>query len=211
MRLTRLYLPEELAPGKELPLPENARRHLIQVLRARPGQRLRLFNGRGGEYEAELVRAERREAIVRVHAFDPVDRESPLDLTLVQGIAKGPRMDLALQKATELGVRRIVPLVCARSSLPGKRLDRKHEHWLGVIASACEQSGRTRLPELFPPLTLDEYLNEPTPQRLFLHPETTPAVQAFGELEREARIDVVVGPEGGLSETERTQLLAAGA
>ncbi len=215
MRRTRLFVPLPLERGQELALPEGPRRHLLQVLRARPGQALVLFNGEGGEFHGELVSASKREARVHLVDFDPVDRESPLDLALAQGVARGTHMDLALQKATELGVRRILPLVCRRSVLPPHQVEKKMAHWQGVIIAACEQSGRTRLPELAPPRPLDIHAEALAGAReiqaLLLHPGEQPAAALLDTLDAKRPIQLLIGPEGGFDAAERERLRAAGA
>ncbi len=142
MRLTRLFIDGELAPGATLALPVGAAQHIARVLRLQPGDELRLFNGDGGEYEARVGLIARSSVSVLVGARHAMDRESPLQVTLLQGIARGEKMDLILQKSTELGVTAIRPLMSLRSNvrLSKDNMERKHEHWLGVIRSACEQS-----------------------------------------------------------------------
>lgn len=155
MRLTRVYVIAPLTPGATLQLPPGPARHLSRVLRMEAGAPLRVFNGSGGEHEA-VIETVRREAVtVRIGAHHAVSSESSLQVTLLQGIARGEKMDLILQKSTELGVTRIVPVAMARSTV---RLDaatahRKQAHWQGVVAGACEQSGRDHVPEVAEPCT----------------------------------------------------------
>lgn len=209
--MTRIHVPMPLAAGMTIDLPEGPARHLAQVLRMRVGERLTVFDGHGGEYPAEIVEAGRRDVRVRLDAFDPVDRESPLDVTLVQCVSKGDRMDYTIQKAVELGVSRIVPLLSERSvvRLDAERWDKKLEHWRGVAASACEQSGRTRLPEVADAAKFDAWLAQPAGDtvRLVLAPTESVSLKT---LVPAARLALLIGPEGGLSDAEIAAARRAG-
>lgn len=208
---TRVHLDAPLAPGLRLSLPENAFRHLVQVLRMQAGESLVVFDGRGGEYVAVIESVAKRGAVLAVGAYREVDRESPLAVTLVQGISKGERMDWTLQKAVELGVSAVVPVVTERCnvSLDRERQDKKREHWLGVMVSACEQSGRTRVPVLHPVQRLADWLAQPAEgPRVMLDPDgdvALPDLAADG-----AHLSLVIGPEGGLSANELALGAAAG-
>jgi 16S rRNA (uracil1498-N3)-methyltransferase len=142
--MTRIHLPGPLVEGLELVLPDTAFRHLVHVLRLRENDAFVAFDGRGGEYRAVLMEAGKRRARARLAAHDPVNRESPLDLRLAQCVSKGERMDYTLQKAVELGVTRVTPLISERCAvkLDAERWEKKLEHWRGVIVAACEQSAR---------------------------------------------------------------------
>ena len=159
--MSRVFLPQPLAAGSEIALPEEAFRHLVQVLRMREGEPFIAFNGEGGEYRATLTQLAKRSASARIEAFDAVDRESPRPLHLAQCVSKGDRMDYTLQKAVELGVTAIQPLLSSRSvvRMDGERWEKKLDHWHGVIVSACEQSGRTRIPQLHPVQALTAWLD----------------------------------------------------
>jgi 16S rRNA (uracil1498-N3)-methyltransferase len=144
----------------ELKLPAQAGEHLVRVLRLERGQPLVLFNGDGREYQAELIQLAKQAVVARIISEGTaVNRESPLELTLAQGIARGEKMDMILQKATELGVRHIVPLITSRTEvkLDVERSGRRMAHWRAIIAGACEQSGRAHLPSLAEPLRLPEW------------------------------------------------------
>lgn len=208
MSESRIYLDAPLGTGQSIELPDGPFRHLIQVLRMQVGEPLIVFNGRGGEYEARLDSVARRGATLLVGAYRDVDRESPLQLTLVQGISKGERMDWTIQKAVELGVSEIVPVTTERCNvnLDRERQDKKFEHWRGVMLSACEQSGRTRLPELHPAQRLADWFGQPASgTRLMLDPQGARSLVAM--IAEPAPVSLVVGPEGGLNATE----LASGA
>ena len=201
---SRVYLEGPLAESATLILPENAMRHLVQVLRLRVGESFIAFDGRGGEFPARLNAVGKREAQATLGARIDVDRESSLRLTLAQCVSKGERMDYTLQKAVELGVVEIVPLISERTvvRLDAERWARKMEHWQGVIIAACEQSGRTRLPMLHAPQDLDVWLRNVGGEslKLTLAPG---ASRKLRQLDPGARpVTLLVGPEGGLSENE---------
>jgi 16S rRNA (uracil1498-N3)-methyltransferase len=202
--MTRVYVAGALAVGAELNLPDAAAHHLAQVLRVRVGETLTLFDGRGGEYLAEIAACERRRVVARIQRHVEVDRESKLELTLAQCVSKGERMDYTLQKAVELGVSTLVPLLSARSvvKLDAERWDKKLEHWRGVIVSACEQSGRTRLPALAAVEKLESWIAAAAADpglRLVLAPGARATLKS---LPPAPRITLLAGPEGGLGEDE---------
>lgn len=206
--MTRVFIEQALQSGAPLELPEGAARHLVQVLRLRPGARFVVFNGAGDEYEASLVATGKRGASARIGERLAADRESPLPVTLAQCVSKGERMDYAIQKAVELGVSRIVPLLSSRSvvRLDSERWERKLEHWRGVMVSACEQSGRTKLPSLAPVTELSRWLDQADASalNLVLAPGTGRplAQQAPGAGQP---IVLLIGPEGGLGAGEILQ------
>ena len=150
MRTIRLHIDQALTVGAELPLPAQAGEHAVRVLRLAAGDPLTLFNGDGCDYAATIVAVSKREVSVRIDAKLALANESPLTLTLAQGVARGDKMDLIVQKATELGVARIVPLLTERSEvkLDAARSEKRLSHWRAVAASACEQCGRARVPEI---------------------------------------------------------------
>jgi 16S rRNA (uracil1498-N3)-methyltransferase len=210
MRVPRIYTDQPLRPGHEVLLPQQAGEHVVRVLRLERGHALILFNGDGREYDARLGTLAKRAVTAEIVATRDTDREAPLELTLVQGIARGEKMDWILQKATELGVARIVPIVTERTEvkLGEDRAERRLAHWNSVIAGACEQSGRTRLPELEPPQRLDRWLGAlagAPALRLALMPEGSLQLRQLPQMDNGAIL--VVGPEGGLSDHD-TALLA---
>jgi len=212
MRLTRVYVDAVLEPGARLTLTGGAAGHLTRVLRLRPKAALKLFNGRGGEYAASIERVQRSEVQVAIGAHEPIERESPFPLTLAQGVSRGERMDLVVQKATELGVARLVPLLTERSivRLNGEQSDRKSSHWRAIAIAACEQCGRNRLPEVALPAQLREFLRQPCGDsvRLLLSPA---APRRIEDVSRPAGgATVLIGPEGGLSDAEQEDALTAG-
>jgi 16S rRNA (uracil1498-N3)-methyltransferase len=204
--VTRVHLPLPLAVDQQLELPEAAARHVGQVLRMRAGELLTLFNGTGGEYQAVIAAVERRSVRVRIESFRELTRESALAVTQAQCVSKGERMDYTIQKAVELGVSAIVPLLSARSvvKLDGERWEKKHEHWRGIVASACEQSGRTVLPPVAPVQKLDGWLanNGQTGLaglRLVLAPGGAHTLKTLAPA---PAVTLLVGPEGGLDVQE---------
>ena len=209
MRLTRVFVDQSLAPGMRVTLPESAATHLVRVLRLREGEACVLFNGDGHDYDATLTTVTKRGVDVEVGGARAVDNESPLRIVLLQGIARGEKMDLILQKATELGVSAIAPVFADRTEvrLDGERLDKRMAHWRSVVASACEQSGRARIPELLPARGLGEAAAalDTDALRLTLDPQ---GEHRFETLARpEGAVVIGIGPEGGWSAKDR-ELLA---
>ena len=207
MRIPRVFVPGPLTAATECALPETALRHVVRALRLQPGAELIVFDGNGGEYRASLSRVERNGAWVRLNRFDEREAESPLQLTLVQGISRGERMDYAIQKAVELGVHAIVPVFTERSvvQLKGERADKRQAHWQAVAQSACEQCGRNRVPQLHAPAAFSVWLNQWHGEgpALALDPL---APQALADLPAPRQpVTVLVGPEGGLTDEELAQ------
>ena len=209
-RVPRIFHPAPLQGQHELRLDDQAAQHVAKVLRLGTGAELVLFDGRGGQYRANILAVERREVRVRLGNFEAVEIESPLQITLAQGVSKGERMDFTIQKAVELGVSRIVPLDTERSvvNLKGERREKKMAHWQGVIISACEQCGRNHLPELLPWQGLSQWLERgPDGQGLLLDHRAPTGLADLGELRD---ITLLIGPEGGLAPQEREQAYLAG-
>lgn len=212
MREVRVFVAQPLGAGSVARLPAQAADHVTRVLRLRPGALLTVFDGRGGEYDAELLAAGRGTAEVRVGAHHAVERESPLQITLLQGLARGEKMDWIVQKATELGVGVIVPLATERSvvQLEAGRAERRASHWQAVAIAACEQSGRNRVPRVEAPLPLAAVC-EPGPEplrRWILVPgadcplAAAAAAAAADGIGVGVACELLVGPEGGLSDAE---------
>lgn len=212
MRIPRIFSTEPLSEGCEVQLGESASRHLVKVLRLSAGRPLVLFDGRGGEYSAELVETGKR-ARARTLEFFPDDRESPLALTLAIGISRGDRFDWVIQKATELGATHIQPLFTERCEvkLSGERLQKKLGHWRQVAVSACEQCARNRVPAIAEPQKLVQFLDRQGGEtlKLVLHHRTEMQLhQVEAERGRPDEALLLVGPEGGLSGTEIDAALA---
>ena len=211
MRLSRIHVEIALAQGARVTVAGPAATHARRVLRLEPGDPLTLFNGDGDDYPSRIVGLGRGTLEAEVGGRRPARAESPLAVTLVQGIARGERMDLVVQKATELGVSAIVPVATARSVV---RLDadtrgRKLAHWRGIAVAACEQCGRARIPAIAEPTSLAERLRAPgAGARLQLSPDAGQSLAAAAQgLES---VEMLVGPEGGLEDVEREAALAAG-
>ena len=204
----RFFVDLPLAAGASLTLPAGASRH-AQVLRLQPGDSVTLFDGGGGEWQADIAQMGRKDVQVTVGPHRAADPELALSVTLAVGMPANERMDDLVEKATELGVARIQPLVCERSvlRLSGERAERKRDHWQAVAVSACEQSGRTRVPVVEPVRTLSAWLRDlpaEGAQRVLLSTaESPPLPMAQGA------VIALSGPEGGLSAAEEQAARAA--
>jgi 16S rRNA (uracil1498-N3)-methyltransferase len=211
MRQIRHYVDQPLADGLRLGLPEAAVAHLVRVLRLTVGDRFVLFNGDGGDYPAQLVAVGKKTAEAVVGARQEPVNESPLRITLAQGIARGEKMDLILQKATELGVACIAPVITERTEvkLDGDRLEKKLQHWRGVLAAACEQSGRARLPQLLAPQPLHAFAAARGGDRRFILDPHAGVAMAAANIAGSANISLLIGPEGGLSDRDQAALRTA--
>ncbi len=210
MRVARLFLPRALESGEEIELAQERAHYLTGVLRLRGGSSLVLFDGEGGEFTAQVVAVHRRGARVRVGDAQRGVPESPLKIHLGVGISRGERMDLAIQKAVELGVSAITPLATDRSvvKLDSERGHTRRDHWLKVAQSACEQSMRTRLPQVFEPQPLDVWLAAADGLKLLLDPRGQYAMKDLSP--RGDGVRLLSGPEGGFSADERVRAQAAG-
>lgn len=213
MRLTRAYVDAPLAPGMRVLLPEAAAAHLLRVLRLREGDACVLFNGDGHDYGARIVSATRRGGEAEILDAQAVENESPLRIVLVQGIARGEKMDLILQKSTELGVAAFIPVSSQRSEvkLDATRAEKRLAHWRTVVASACEQSGRARVPEVAPPNSLEAAVAALAGDgpRLLLDPFAEATIATL-DTPPDAAFTIAVGPEGGWSPRDRETLQSAG-
>ncbi|MGH8320323.1 MAG: 16S rRNA (uracil(1498)-N(3))-methyltransferase [Gammaproteobacteria bacterium] len=213
MRIPRIYTPQPLVTQRSVLLEAASSKHLLSVLRLKPGASLVLFDGSGHEYDARLESTENRKARVRTGSERTNYGESPLHITLAQGISRGERMDFTIQKAVELGVAEIIPLLTERSvvRLDEKQAARKREHWQQLVIAACEQSGRVRVPPVCAPAPLDSLFsaNQPHDLKLLLEPDTDSAISGLSPPVKN-QILLLVGPEGGLSEAERDAASRAG-
>ena len=215
--MARFYCPVPLATGQVLDLPPTAARH-VQVLRMQPGHVLTLFNGEGGEFSAEVQHMGRSDVRVVVGAHRDVECEASVQVHLAVGMPANERMDWLVEKATELGVHRITPLMTERSvvRLAGDRADKKQAHWQAVAASASEQCGRNRVPMIDAPERLDTWLARQTPQPQVVHgvlslhasTQSLPVVRA-GAPSSQAWV-LLNGPEGGLTDAEDAAARAKG-
>ena len=211
MRVPRLFLPFSLAAGAEITLDVRAHHHATQVLRLRAGDALVLFNGNGGEYAATLTAVHRREAQATIGELLPSRPRPLLPITLAQGVSRGERMDFTLQKAVELGVTAISPLITSRvQGTDERRLAARMAHWQGVVIAACEQCGRDDLPALRNPQHLDDFLTSEPGKGLSLLLDPEAARGLSGITDRPNSVMLLIGPEGGLDEMERTRAKAVG-
>ncbi len=204
MRLIRLHVATPLRPGATIDLPDGSARHASQVLRMRAGDEAIGFDGKGQQFRIRLIAATRRGVRVEVVEEVPALDESPLQVTLAHGLSRREKMDWVMQKATELGVSRIVPVVTERSvvRLDAARADKRLAHWEAVIAHACEQCGRSLLPSIEPTLGLGDFLGQRNRAEdgIVLAPGA-PVRLADIDLDP-ACLTLLVGPEGGLTRDE---------
>lgn len=207
----RLHLASPLSEGAQLELPGSAAHHAAQVLRLREGEAIVLFNGQGGEYAARIASLGRKSVVVEVGAFAPVERESPMAVTLVQGLSSGERMDMTVQKSVELGVHAIQPVAAEKSvvRLSGERAEARRAHWQRIAIAACEQCGRNRIPEVRPVLPVSRYVPPPGALKLVLAPDAPNRLANFVAAGARELV-LAVGPEAGFSEHEERALVAAG-
>lgn len=208
----RFHCPFPLAPGAGVDLPEQAAHHAVRVLRLGVGDAVTLFDGRGGEWQAAIVRL-KPTVHVQLETYDATDREPPLRVTLAQCLPSGDKMDWVVQKAVELGIAAIQPLAAKRSvvKLTAERQARRVQHWQQVAVAACEQSRRNRLPTVAPVLDLPQYLARPAREnelRLVLAPGSEMRLRDLPA--PEGNVVLLVGPEGGLEEGEALAAASAG-
>ena len=203
MPFPRIHCDLRLGPGAQFALAPEAAQHVAKSLRLKSGDALVVFDGRGGEYDAIIQRVERDRVDVKVGAFKDVDRESSLDIGLVQGLPEaGDKMDWIIQKAAELGAAWIQPIVCDRSvmRLSEERAARREAHWRRVAVAACEQCGRNRIPEVRPTLNFQSWIAAPSTSRRWMLARDGAPVASMPR--PDGPLELLVGPEGGLSERE---------
>jgi 16S rRNA (uracil1498-N3)-methyltransferase len=201
MPVSRIYQSGALAAGK-VQLDEKASHHLSRVLRAATGDAIILFNGDGNEYHAVIQNISKKSVDAEITKIITCSAESPVSISLAQGIARGEKMDFVIQKAVELGVTEIIPVMTERCNvrLDDEREQKRMLHWQAVIISACEQCGRNVLPKIHAPVKLDEWLSSVNADKKFV---LSPHVSAKLRDDHDAAsIAVLIGPEGGLSERE---------
>ena len=212
-RVPRLYVEAELSPQAALALPEDAAHHAARVLRLREGDAVLLFDGRGGEYEAILSMPGRGQVLAAIGSRRDVVRESPLSVTLVQAVSSGEKMDFTIQKAVELGVVAIQPILTEKSvvRLSPEREAKKAAHWKRVAIAACEQCGRDRVPVVRNAMPVDTYCRAPDEAslRLLLSPRGETGLRELGQ-RIGSSVTVAAGPEAGFSDAEERLLVRAG-
>lgn len=212
MRLIRVYLARTLAPDLRVEFTGPAAIHVARVLRLGAGAPLTLFNGDGHDYPARIVAVHDGTVAATVERVAAARAESPLAVTLVQGVARAERMDFVVQKATELGAAAIQPVLAARGvvKLDAATAAKKLAHWQGVAIAACEQCGRARVPALGAPMALHDWLLRPAPAgvlRVQLAPDAGAALAVIAA--GATAVELLIGPEGGLDPAEQAAAFAA--
>jgi 16S rRNA (uracil1498-N3)-methyltransferase len=209
MKHVRLYQNAPLKINDKVMLDEYASHHLIKVLRFPQGQDITLFNGDGNNYQASVLSTQ-KQCEVHINSCESNLSESNLNLTLAQGIAKGDKMDFLIQKAVELGVSQVIPIFTEHCvvRLKGEKLKKRMQHWRKIIIGACEQSGRSVVPELAEPLDLTALMGHDFGYVFVLHHR---AEKSLLEFEKINKALIVIGPEGGLSDEEIAYTIQQGA
>ena len=210
MPIPRFYCSMPLPPGRRVALPDGVARHAVGVLRLRDGDDVILFNGDGSECVGQLYKSSKG-AEVELKAACAPERESPLDITLAQGVSSGERMDFTLQKAVELGVNAVQPVMMKRTivRLDDEKRIKRRQHWQGVVVSACEQCGRNHIPTVAPILDFWDWLRSDTPSRGFLlDPEASLRLHDLPP--PDGPVTLLAGPEGGYDKAERDAAIRAG-
>jgi 16S rRNA (uracil1498-N3)-methyltransferase len=207
--MPRFYIDGALRAGSTCLLPEDGAHHAVHVLRVRAGDEVTLFNGRGGEYPSRIAAIERLKVMIDVLSHAAVERESPLRVTLVQGVSAGEKMDFTVRKAVELGVAEIRPVLAAASLArpKGERAASRLAHWQRVAISACEQCGRNRIPPVHPLIDALEFRDDSSTTKLLLSPRSE---LPFSKHETGKEVLLAAGPEAGFTAQEEAAFLRAG-
>lgn len=208
MRTIRIYQEGHYLPGQTLTLSEAAGQHVGLVLRMQPGEQLTLFRGDNHECLATILTAHKRQITVQINTDNEVNHESPRAIHLAQAISKGDRMEWVIQKAVELGVSSITPLITTHCvvRLDAERMAKKQTQWQATAISACEQSGRNQVPTIHPTCSLDTYLKQCQAQfKWVLYPAAGKSWRDYPNLPGDMAL--LIGPEGGLSEDEINQAM----
>ena len=201
----RFFTDSPLALNADIQLSESAAAHATRALRLNVGDNAIIFNGDGFDYACTLTSVKKNTVTATITGANTISNESPLDITLLQGISSGDRMDFTIQKAVELGVKKIQPINSQRSvvKLSQERAEKRIEHWQNVAISACEQSGRAFVPKVLPPLSLENWLSQNPSNntlRILLNPV---GAKRLNEIPKPASaIELLIGAEGGLSNGE---------
>ncbi len=204
MPISRIFQPVDLVCGSVIQLDSPASHHLVAVLRAKVNDGLIIFNGKGGEYTSVIIQVNKKQVSVQINEHIAREAESPLALCLLQGISRGEKMDYTIQKAVELGVKKIIPLFTERCTvkLDEERRAKRFQHWQSIIVSACEQSGRNQIPELLFPMTLESSLRSMQADWCFVLSPTAVSQLKEKPVQKHQSVILLIGPEGGLSDSE---------
>lgn len=215
MRIPRIYQPVPLESGVTITLDSQATAHILRVLRLKSDDRIIVFNGQGGEFEGIISESRKRETLVKLLSFHDIEKESPLKINLLQGVSRGERMDYTLQKAVELGVAEIYPVMTKHTAvqLNDERRKKRQHHWQGVVNSACEQCGRNRVPVVHQVTSLFDCVSQLSVSHddmslVLNHRSAQPLTNAGDRMPN--RIFLLAGPEGGFAEQEIDQLHQTG-
>ncbi|MFW1753127.1 16S rRNA (uracil(1498)-N(3))-methyltransferase [Acinetobacter wanghuae] len=208
--MPRFYIETDLAVNSTVELTETVFHHWVKVLRAQVGEKATLFNGQGGEFEAELIEVAKKSAAVQINHFNPTNRTPKFKALLGQVMSKGDRMDYAIQKAVELGVSEIQLLTSERCEMRLKydRDQKKLDHWQGIAIAACEQCGLNIVPNILPPVSLEKWLTTELPATKLVLAPNKDEVDVLSHAT--AELALLIGPEGGLSEDEIASANAQG-
>jgi 16S rRNA (uracil1498-N3)-methyltransferase len=204
MRIPRIFIDGELNENTKVALPDSTFQHVCKVLRLKSDHPIRVFNGKGGQFYATLCDVEKRSASIAVAQFEPLNNESPIQVTIGQTLSRGERMDYAIQKSVEAGVYAIQPLFSERCEvkLQENRAEKRQQHWQQVAISAAEQCGRGLVPIVYPPMELVDWLEVCNDMlKLTLHHHSAKPINQF-QCPQNNRVCLLIGPEGGLSENE---------
>lgn len=222
MMCPRFYYSGKIDVDQVVELPTNTMHHAVHVLRLEKGNKITLFNGKGGEFTASVERTNKKSILCLTKKYLNVERESPFHITLVQGMCASAKMDWIVRKTVELGVGDIQPIATKRSlvKLSNERAEKRVRHWQQIVISACEQCGRNRLPRVFPPMFLSDWLDEQRgaqknlrediSQSLFfiLSPIAEKGLRDFSNLSSVSKLTLLVGPEGGFTSAENATVSA---
>ena len=203
MQVSRVFIEQKITTGDIISLPEDKAHHLAHVIRLRVGDKIRLFDNSEFEFEADIIEVAKKVVRAEVTSSSQLNNESPLDISLCLAVSRGPHMDFSIQKAVELGVNRIIPIISefGNVKLTGSRTDNKLSHWRKIIIGAAEQCGRNKLAELQSPIIFNEYLNsDSTATKLILHPGVEKMMSKITI--KNGRLILMIGPEGGFSDLE---------
>lgn len=203
MQIPRLFIDMPLSSGETVLLPRDKAHYISNVLRMRAGDSIKVFNNLGYEYESSIIDITKKTAQIKLSKSIQIENESPLKITLCLAIARGQHMDFSIQKAVELGVSNIVPVISEFSNvkLEDSRVQNKLTHWQNIIISASEQCGRNTLTRLQKPLDFSKWLELDTSmKRLILHPASQQSLSGIDMQDNE--LSLIIGPEGGFSEHE---------